>query len=566
MRPEGQGRAGFGRHAALALAFWLALTGRGLAQTCEGETVASLYPDATMFDAAIASEANFPPVERRLTGVTIPHHLVAGHLMARGLHATAAHSYDRIILLAPDHFRRVRMAATTRLDFETVLGRVETDRPAAETLLAGGLEEICQLTNEHGVQALLPFIRHYQPGARIVPVIISARSSRADWDRLIAMLLPLIDERTLIVQSTDFSHYLSHATARPMDQQTLNVLSGGTADMLAALRQSENLDSPGALYVHVTLQRQRHGADPVVIASLNQQELTSAPVPETTSYMVILFGAFDPEDVVHEPDATMVYFAGDTLFGRAIAPALSDADAAERAAQAVLARTRGKPLVVNLEGAILPNVPEALPHLTLAMPADLTLDWLGRLGVAGVGLANNHAMDLGQNGIAETKAALESAGIGWFGQGDRLDIGRLSIIGLTDVESNGPPFVDLVDDELLDRLVVEDATRPVAAFIHWGREYVAAPDRRETELAHSMRLRGASLIVGAHPHVASDGLAALAGGEALMAYSLGNFIFDQSSATASGKLLEVRVFDQGTYFARLIDLPNLFDLAKGAPR
>ena len=119
---------------------------------------------------------------------------------------------------------------------------------------------------------------------------------------------------------------------------------------------------------------------------------------------------------------------------------------------------------------------------------------------------------------------------------------------------------------MLDRLVVADATRPVVAFVHWGREYVAAPSPRETALAEEMRLRGAALIAGAHPHVADGRLTTLGGGETLMAYSLGNFLFDQSAATASGTLLELRVFEQGTVFARLIGLPNLFDLARPARR
>ena len=72
-----------------------------------------------------------------------------------------------------------------------------------------------------------------------------------------------------------------------------------------------------------------------------------------------------------------------------------------------------------------------------------------------------------------------------------------------------------------------------------------------------------SLIVGAHPHVASDRLAALAGGETLLAYSLGNFLFDQPGSRVSGAILEVRFFPQGTFFARLVPIPNLYDRALG---
>jgi poly-gamma-glutamate synthesis protein (capsule biosynthesis protein) len=45
----------------------------------------------------------------------------------------------------------------------------------------------------------------------------------------------------------------------------------------------------------------------------------------------------------------------------------------------------------------------------------------------------------------------------------------------------------------------------------------------------------------------------------LLAYSLGNFLFDQRSEVASAAVLEVRVFEQGTYFARLVPIPNFFE-------
>ena len=530
----------------------------------EGRFGTGFYPGPYLFETAIAAEEDYPQSAVRLSGITVPHHLVVPRLIARGFRAASGFDYDRIILIAPDHFLRIEGAAfaTTRRGFDTVLGPVDVDGEAVAGLLDGGAVDSCLFADDHGVLALLPFLRHAFPAAKLVPVSISIRSKREDWDRLAALLAPLAGERTLVVQSTDFSHYHPHGRARQFDQHVLNLLAEGDPEKLVRLNQPDHLDSLGAMYVQMKLQREVHGAAPVVLASENQQQHTSARLAETTSYMLIAFGAFGPTDTPHEPEADIVYFAGDAHFGRAVTRALTDADAAERVAEAVLARTGGRPLVLNLEGVILPNVPEALGPMTLGMPEELAIPWLKRLNVAAVGLANNHAMDLGPAGLEETEAALDGAGIARFGQGERIDIGGLSVIGLTDLDSNGPPYTGLVTPDLLDRLIVADAARPVAAFVHWGREYVTEPSAREAALAEEMRLRGTTLIAGAHPHVADGRLATLGGGETLMAYSLGNFLFDQPAATASGTLLEVRVFEQGTVFARLIELPNLFDLAK----
>jgi poly-gamma-glutamate synthesis protein (capsule biosynthesis protein) len=73
-------------------------------------------------------------------------------------------------------------------------------------------------------------------------------------------------------------------------------------------------------------------------------------------------------------------------------------------------------------------------------------------------------------------------------------------------------------------------------------------------------------IVGAHSHQATPALEAPQGGEYLLAPSLGNLLFDQHSPRGSGALLELRLFRQGTYAARLVPVPNLFDRASALAR
>ncbi len=529
----------------------------------------NFYPnDRALFEGAIAKVAATEPSNERLTGIIVPHHLLADRLLALGFKLASASRYKRVVILSPDHFRQTTaLFATTARGFETVFGPVDTDGEAAGRLLAAGggdMEESCLFSREHGVQAMLPFIAHYFPGARIVPVAMSIRSKRKDWDRLADALAPLVDRDTLVVESTDFSHFLPHHEARARDQQTLNVIASGSLDAIAALLQPQHADSVGALYVQTKLQQVLFDARPLIVANENSQEYTTDVVQRTTSYVVGLFGRFDAAfDNPPVDGVDITYLAGDVNFGRAMKTALLQDGSGERVASAILGLTGGRPLVVNLEGVILPNVPLALDTMTLAMPEDLTLAWLKRLNVAGVSLANNHAFDLGASGYAETRRALKAAGIPFAGQGETLALPGLDMVALSDLDTNASRQTDLLTPALLDRLTRPTAGRPVVAFAHWGSEYVDAPSARETALADAMRLRGATLIVGAHPHVASAGLTALGGGDALMAYSLGNFLFDQTAVRSSGAMLELRAFAQGTVFARLIPLPNFFDMAKG---
>jgi AmmeMemoRadiSam system protein B len=530
------------------------------------ENFPRFYDDAALFKSASAAVADVQPSNQRLTGITVPHHLLAAELVALGFRAASGFRYKRIVILSPDHFHRThKLYATSSRGFDTVFGPVAADADAVRLLEAHAdmVEESCLFDKEHGVSAMLPFLRHYFPEARIVPVAMSVKAKRADWDRLAEALKPIVDRDTLIVESTDFSHYLPQHDARRFDQQSLNMLAAGSLDGIASLRQPDHADSVGALYIQTKLQRELFGAQPLVVANENSQEHTTDYIERTTSYLVALFGTFGPgfNNPARQKDK-VYYLAGDVNFGRAMKKILLRDGVADRIVSDILSLTGSRPLIVNLEGVILPNVPEALDEMTLAMPEGLAVDLLARLHVAGVGLANNHAFDLGPSGYAETLRALKQAGIPHFGQGETLALADLDLVGLTDIDTNGSKNTDLLTPALLDRLQHEDARRPVVVFVHWGREYITSPSAREDMLADEMRRRGVSAIVGSHPHVSSEAIVPLAGGDVAEVYSLGNFLFDQSAARSSGSILELRVFAQGTIFARLIPLPNYFELGR----
>jgi poly-gamma-glutamate synthesis protein (capsule biosynthesis protein) len=74
---------------------------------------------------------------------------------------------------------------------------------------------------------------------------------------------------------------------------------------------------------------------------------------------------------------------------------------------------------------------------------------------------------------------------------------------------------------------------------HWGVEYALQPSREQVELAHQMIDAGADLIVGSHPHVVQP---LEKYHDRWIAYSLGNFVFDQRDrATHRGLMIEATV-------------------------
>jgi poly-gamma-glutamate synthesis protein (capsule biosynthesis protein) len=88
----------------------------------------------------------------------------------------------------------------------------------------------------------------------------------------------------------------------------------------------------------------------------------------------------------------------------------------------------------------------------------------------------------------------------------------------------------------------------VVATFHWGIEKMPYETAEQAELARVAADAGAQLVIGAHPHVLQPLRRA---GPALVAYSLGNFVFGaQSSETAATGVLETDLSAEGVIAAR----------------
>lgn len=526
----------------------------------------AMYKDPLVFEEALAKESAAPPAGHTVTGITIPHHLVAADLIARGFRCASGGNYERIILLSPDHFRRSRLPfATARGSFETVFGDVVCDEAAVGSLLATCPEaaESALFAKEHGIHAVLPFVAKFFPKAKIVPVALRIDSKREDWLALVNALAPLVDSKTLIVQSTDFSHYLDHGKARRSDQQTLNTLALGDPEAITRLRQPMHLDSKAAQFVQMSLQRRIQKASPIVIANRNSQAYTPIRLEQTTSYIVQVYEPDDPPAAAWPLGLgeTIWFFAGDTFFGRRVASMLAQPNRAEAVRQTVLRITQGYPLAVNLEGVIVNSLPDAKRvKKALVMEKEFTLGWLKALNVRLAGLSNNHALDGGETGLARTASALANVGIKPVRDGEVIDAGPFRLVALTDLSNTSMPHTGRITRETIARLPEPDhGGRPLFAVLHWGAEFRREATARQVELMDWLSGSPVTTIFGAHPHVDSGGLNLWRGSDGLICRSLGNFFFDQLDG--SGGLVEVRFFEQKTFAVRWVSIGNLLHAA-----
>jgi poly-gamma-glutamate synthesis protein (capsule biosynthesis protein) len=163
-------------------------------------------------------------------------------------------------------------------------------------------------------------------------------------------------------------------------------------------------------------------------------------------------------------------------------------------------------------------------------------------GFKALAVANNHSMDQNQGGLEDTINNLLKAGIAPVGGG----IGPDEPYQARYVESNGLKIAfigaqNIIPSDTAPRMAgiarldthhqlieVKKAAQKadfVVVSLHWGKVNSHYPESSQIELAHKLVDSGADLILGHHPHVL-QGMERYNG--ALIAYSLGNFAFDQN--------------------------------------
>ena len=202
----------------------------------------------------------------------------------------------------------------------------------------------------------------------------------------------------------------------------------------------------------------------------------------------------------------------------------------------------------HLSGTVFGGPPKLLGMFTYA-----GIDW--------VSLANNHILDYGADGIAQTRANLKKVGIPFTGAGkNAAQAGEISYLKANGLKVAMVACVGVVPGVFAgqnkagglpckDKYVVpaiQEARQNadvVIVFAHWGNEYHREPFPSQEPLAKDWVDAGADLVLGAHPHV-YGGLQEVDGHTVI--YSMGNFIFDQywSTATMEGALTELTF--QGT--------------------
>lgn len=219
--------------------------------------------------------------------------------------------------------------------------------------------------------------------------------------------------------------------------------------------------------------------------------------------------------------------------------------------------------IANLEAAVTSAETPLDKEFTFRAPPEV-LDALAAGGIDVVTSANDHAIDHGPEGLAETlaiKAARDDGMLVGIGNDEDeayaphvAEVGgqRIAVFSATQVIE--PSLIEswtatadqagVASAKRVDRLVeavadVRDDVDTVVVYVHWGTETEECPNSSQQELARALEDAGADIVVGTHAH-RLQGAGRL--GDGFVAYGLGNFLFGAlSDAGARSGVLLVEV-------------------------
>lgn len=202
------------------------------------------------------ARADAAPVDGRVIACILPHapYPTAGPVAAPVLKQLKPGAYDRVIVLAPAHFSSFRGCSIPSAQaWRTPLGFVPMDGPAIRTLDRSTLIEVRSLhyrpnaerrqlhERETTIEVVLPYLQVQLGSFTLIPLLVGDfKDYRGGIDgyalsSVAQSLREFIDDRTLVVVSSDFTHFGNNFSYRPFREniiQSIEALDHNAFDLI----------------------------------------------------------------------------------------------------------------------------------------------------------------------------------------------------------------------------------------------------------------------------------------------------------------------------------------------
>jgi AmmeMemoRadiSam system protein B len=168
----------------------------------------------------------------KVLAVITSHHFLAKDLIAKSFAGINSSKIKTIIIISPDHFRQINEAdcliqSTFNTEWKTPFGIVNSDDKFIKNISQknGLCFSLNTFRGEHGIDTLIPFIKNYYPQATVIPLVLKQKNNFdffANFGEDISKEVNL--DETLLVMSSDFSHYVTTEEAWENDKKSVELL------------------------------------------------------------------------------------------------------------------------------------------------------------------------------------------------------------------------------------------------------------------------------------------------------------------------------------------------------
>ena len=239
-----------------------------------------------------ASHVNHPP-DTSLKALIIPHagYIYAGWTAAHISSVVHGNHFSRIIVMGPDHCIGFEgCAVSDAAAWKTPLGRIPLDQDAGRLRRGNALFRAIPTSDrlEHSVELVLPYLQYFFKKFKLIPIVYG--QGRGLAEKTAAALDPLLDQNTLVVVSSDLSHYLPYQEAIEKDHETIESILTLNADKLVKRKNAACGKVPILALIDMA---RRHHWQPVLLNYANSGD-TAGDHSRVVGYASIPFYGGSP--------------------------------------------------------------------------------------------------------------------------------------------------------------------------------------------------------------------------------------------------------------------------------
>jgi AmmeMemoRadiSam system protein B/AmmeMemoRadiSam system protein A len=231
------------------------------------------------------------PARKRLRALILPHagYRYSGWTAAHAAFVLSGRQFSKVILLGPDHYVGLRNGAISDVDaYQTPLGVVNLHPDAYKLRNRSELFQSSSVSdrNEHSLEMVLLFLQYYLGDFELIPIVAGPTQT----GRFAESLKSVIDDNTLLVVSSDLSHFLSYSEAVEKDKQTIDWIMNRDASGFASRENHACGAIPLSILIHIAKQ---HNWQPVLLHYSNSGD-TSGDRARVVGYAAIAFFGDQP--------------------------------------------------------------------------------------------------------------------------------------------------------------------------------------------------------------------------------------------------------------------------------